>query len=169
LSLLDTQHEDLVHDLHFDFYGTRLVTASSDHKLKVWDLQPDKGTEGKRANGPNPNEIVSPTGGNWSLNEGWKAHEASIVRVMFAPPEFGQIVVSCSLDRTVRIWEEVEPDTSVSGAGPSANSTTNNTSAGMRRWHERARLVDSRASVTDIAFAPSHLGLKLVPSLLHIF
>ena len=31
-----------------------------------------------------------------------------------------------------------------------------------RKWAEKARLVDSRASVQDVEFAPRHLGLKFV-------
>ena len=34
-----------------------------------------------------------------------------------------------------------------------------------KRWLEKARLVDSRGTVQDIAFAPNHLGLKLVGDL----
>ncbi|KAJ3371003.1 epoxide hydrolase, soluble (sEH) [Allomyces arbusculus] len=126
LSLLETAHEDLVHDLQFDFYGTRLVTASSDQKLKVWDcLQHDRTS--------------------WQLSDAWKAHDASIVRVTFAHPDYGTLLASCSFDRTVRIWEELDHEPRRSG----------------RRWVLRARLVDSRAPVTDLAFAPAHLGLRL--------
>ncbi|KAI9216729.1 WD40-repeat-containing domain protein [Blastocladiella britannica] len=126
LSLLDSQHADLIHDLQFDFYGTRLCTASSDMRLKVWDWHPESQA--------------------WTLNDAWRAHEASIVRVAFGHPDYGRLIASCGYDRTVRIWEEVG-DAFPRGSG--------------KRWVERARLVDSRASVTDLAFAPAHLGLKL--------
>ncbi|ORZ38984.1 WD40-repeat-containing domain protein [Catenaria anguillulae PL171] len=125
LSLLDASHDDLIHDLQFDFYGSRLVTASSDQRLKVWDW--------------------CATSHAWTLNDAWKAHEASIVRVAFGHPDYGHVLASCSYDRTVRIWEEMDSEPLGSG----------------KRWVERARLVDSRASVTDIAFSPTHLGLKL--------
>lgn len=43
-------HDDLVHDVAYDFYGQRLVTCSSDQKIKVWE-QAD---------------------GVWVVNDAWK-------------------------------------------------------------------------------------------------
>jgi nucleoporin SEH1 len=78
--------------------------------------------------------------GNWVLSASWKAHDASVLKIDWAHPEYGNIIASCSFDRSIRIWEEqVEP----------------------KRWIEKARLVDSRGTVQDIEFSPSHLGLKL--------
>lgn len=34
-----TSHKDLVHHVAYDFYGRRMATCSSDHSVKVWDLQ----------------------------------------------------------------------------------------------------------------------------------
>jgi WD40 repeat protein len=34
-----TNHKDLVHHVAYDFYGQRMATCSSDHSVKVWDLQ----------------------------------------------------------------------------------------------------------------------------------
>jgi WD40 repeat protein len=34
---LNPEHEDLIHDVAYDFYGKRLATCSSDQKIKVWD------------------------------------------------------------------------------------------------------------------------------------
>jgi nucleoporin SEH1 len=99
----ETNHEDLVHDIAYDFYGRRLVTCSSDQKLKVWDFNETTG---------------------WELNDSWKvsqcdrtvqlrlittmvqAHDCSILKVCWGHPEYGQIIASCSFDRSVRIWEE---------------------------------------------------------------
>lgn len=64
---------------------------------------------------------------------------------MWAHPEHGQIIACCSTDRTVRIFEEQEHEARNSG----------------KRWIERAKLNDARASVHDIWFAPSHLGLRI--------
>ena len=55
----DHQHADLVLAVDFNFYGTRMVTASSDHRLKVWDKKDD----------------------NWNLVDGWRAHDAEIIDV----------------------------------------------------------------------------------------
>ncbi|RIB13993.1 hypothetical protein C2G38_2196372 [Gigaspora rosea] len=59
---------------------------------------------------------------------------------------FGQVIASCSFDRSVRrILEKQE------------NEPKNSS----RRWALRASLVDSSASVKDIEFAPNNWGLKL--------
>jgi nucleoporin SEH1 len=52
-------HQDLVLAVDFNYFGTRMVTASSDHRLKVWDKKDD----------------------SWTLVENWKAHDAEIVDV----------------------------------------------------------------------------------------
>ncbi|KAI0224714.1 epoxide hydrolase, soluble (sEH), partial [Massospora cicadina] len=130
LARFNTNHDDLVHGLTYDFYGKRLVSCSSDQKLKVWEYHDTKGS--------------------WELVEGWKAHEASIVKACWAHPEFGQIIASCSFDRTVRIWEESQASGEHHATGPP-----------HRRWVERSRLVEAKGAVLDIAFAPHHLGLKL--------
>jgi hypothetical protein len=33
-----TQHDDLIHDVSFDYYGRRIATCSSDQTIKVFDL-----------------------------------------------------------------------------------------------------------------------------------
>eukprot|EP01098_Paradermamoeba_levis_P006768 TRINITY_DN2819_c0_g1_i1.p1 TRINITY_DN2819_c0_g1~~TRINITY_DN2819_c0_g1_i1.p1 ORF type:complete len:314 (+),score=56.76 TRINITY_DN2819_c0_g1_i1:76-1017(+) len=83
-----TQHEDLIHDISYDFYGKRLATCSSDQKIQIWDL--DEKSEWTRSA-----ELVG-------------AHNGSIWKLAWAHPEFGQILASCSFDRTVCIWEEEE-------------------------------------------------------------
>eukprot|EP00051_Salpingoeca_urceolata_P005659 m.75543 g.75543 ORF g.75543 m.75543 type:complete len:324 (+) comp14485_c0_seq1:2496-3467(+) len=115
-------HNDLVHDIAFDFYGKRLATCSSDHSVKVWDIQPD---------------------GTWLLSGEMKAHRGSVWKVTWAHPEFGQVLATCSFDHTVIIFEE-----KVAGGKTGV-------------WEKRAELPDSRAAVTDVKFAPRHLGLKL--------
>jgi len=52
-------HHDLVLAVDFNYFGTRMVTASSDHRLKVWDKKDE----------------------TWSLVESWRAHDAEIVDV----------------------------------------------------------------------------------------
>jgi nucleoporin SEH1 len=52
-------HQDLVLAVDFNYFGTRMVTASSDHRLKVWDKKDE----------------------SWSLIESWKAHDAEVTDV----------------------------------------------------------------------------------------
>ncbi|CDK24080.1 unnamed protein product [Kuraishia capsulata CBS 1993] len=120
-----TGHEELIHDLAYDFYGRQLATCSSDQHIKVFDLD------------PNTSE--------WILNDSWKAHDSSVVKVAFAAPEFGHILASISYDRSVKIWEEDFDEQAGSG----------------RRWKRLATISGSQGALYDIAFAPSHLGLRL--------
>ena len=66
-------HQDLVLAVDFNYFGTRMVTASSDHRLKVWDKKDE----------------------SWILVESWKAHDAEIVDVSYLifsrKPRFGRM------------------------------------------------------------------------------
>ncbi|CAM9021395.1 unnamed protein product [Wickerhamomyces anomalus] len=120
-----TQHEELIHDVSYDFYGKQIATCSSDQHIKVFDL--DTATN------------------EWILNDSWKAHHSSIVKIDWASPEFGKVIASVSHDKTVKIWEEDLDEQRGSG----------------RRWKHLATLNDARGPLYDVAFAPSHLGLRL--------
>ncbi|EGV61766.1 epoxide hydrolase, soluble (sEH) [Yamadazyma tenuis] len=123
-----TGHEELVHDIKYDFYGRHIATVSSDQHIKVFDLH-------------------SATN-SWVLNDSWKAHDSSIVKVTWAHPEFSssKIIASCSYDRTVKIWQE-QPD-ELQGSG--------------RRWMKLSTLaIESYGPIYDAVFAPNHLGFKL--------
>jgi WD40 repeat protein len=61
----DAGHRDLVTVTRFNFYGNRIVTASSDHRMKVWDLKD----------------------GQWQLIDTWRAHDAEIRDVRFQTTE----------------------------------------------------------------------------------
>jgi len=41
------------------------------------------------------------------LTASWKAHNGSVWKVTWAHPDFGQVIATCSFDRTAAIWEEV--------------------------------------------------------------
>lgn len=83
-----------------------------------------------------------------------QAHDATVSKLSWAHPEFGPILASSSFDRTVKIWEQTysEPESQANGA-KSQNAS---------RWIERAVLVDAKATVRSVEFAPHHFGLKLV-------
>lgn len=84
-----TGHEDLIHDICYDFYGRYVATCSSDQHIKVFKL--DK----------NSNE--------WELSDSWKADDSSVVGLDWASPEYGRILASVSYNKTINIWEE-DPD-----------------------------------------------------------
>lgn len=45
--------------------------------------------------------------GKWTLSYSWKAHSGSVWKVTWAHPEFGQVLATCSFDRTAAVWEEI--------------------------------------------------------------
>ncbi|KAF2264065.1 WD40 repeat-like protein [Lojkania enalia] len=77
-------HQDLVLAVDFNYFGTRMVTASSDHRLKVWDKKDD----------------------SWALIESWKAHDAEIVDVKWNGPFMGEVVGSIGEDGRCKLWQE---------------------------------------------------------------
>lgn len=87
--------------------------------------------------------------GKWTPSATWKAHSGPTWRISWAHPEFGQVIATCSFDRTVSVWEEV------------IGEKTSATVTPEKRWIRRTTLVDSRTSVTDVEFGPKYLGLLL--------
>lgn len=118
IEIIQGKHNYLIHDMKFDFYGKRLCTCSSDEMIKIWNLQD----------------------GEYKQSASWKGHNGAIWKVEWAYPGFGQIIASCSFDRSVNIWEEIKEND----------------------WQKKASLLDSQTkSVQDIKFAPFHIGLIL--------
>lgn len=78
---INVDHEDLIHDVAYDFYGKRMATCSSDQKVKVWDQD---------------------EAGNWTCSASWKTHNGSVWKVTWAHPEFGQVrsMISAKCDET---------------------------------------------------------------------
>lgn len=122
LSLLKTDHRDLIHDVALDYYGKRMATCSSDQSVKIWNQNSD---------------------GKWEYSAKWKTHGASVWKVTWAHPKYGQLIATASFDRTAAVWEEVVR------------------LAGETHWVRRATFVESRTSITDVKFCPKHLGLQL--------
>ncbi|KAJ6172325.1 hypothetical protein N7470_001392 [Penicillium chermesinum] len=80
----DAGHRDLVAVTKFNFYGNRIVTASSDHRMKVWDLSE----------------------GQWQLTDTWRAHDAEIRDASWNGPFTGQHIGSVGEDMKFKIWQE---------------------------------------------------------------
>uniref|UniRef100_A0A9J2P7R3 Anaphase-promoting complex subunit 4 WD40 domain-containing protein n=1 Tax=Ascaris lumbricoides TaxID=6252 RepID=A0A9J2P7R3_ASCLU len=135
--IFNDQHRDLIHCVAFDFHGRRIATSSSDMVVCVWNLSPN---------------------GTWQKSASWKSHGGPVWKVVWAHPEFGQILATCSFDRSVIIWEETVRAEDESLARNGVHSGKNK---GHTHWRRCCQLVDSRHNVTDIKFAPRHLGLML--------
>jgi nucleoporin SEH1 len=81
----ETNHKSYVQDLQYDFYGNRIATCAADEHIKIFEKTTD---------------------GQWKCTYDWKAHNGAIYKIQWAHPEFGQVLASCSEDRTCQIWEE---------------------------------------------------------------
>lgn len=117
-------HGDLISDVAYDFYGKRLATSSADKYVRVFDKN---------------------DAGEWELNDHWRAHDSSVIKVCWAGPEYGQVIATASHDATIKIFEEDSHESLNSG----------------KRWKRKHTLSDFKGPLYDIEFAPSHLGLKL--------
>ncbi|KZP26251.1 WD40 repeat-like protein, partial [Athelia psychrophila] len=118
-------HENSVHSVSFSPDGSQIVSASSDHTVRVWDaitgeaiLPPLQGHEGwvrSVSFSPDGSQIVSGsddcTVRVWNAATGEAAlpplegHEGWVLSVSFSPD--GSQIVSGSDDRTVRVWNAV--------------------------------------------------------------
>ena len=108
---------DYVHDVSYNYYGTRMAICTSSQSIRIWDLVDEEWTETARID---------------------NAHSGPIWRLDWAHPEFGNVLVSCSEDRTVSVW----------------SCTRENV------WKKRATLTDSPHAITDVQFGPRNHGLK---------
>ncbi|TKA80519.1 hypothetical protein B0A49_00341 [Cryomyces minteri] len=78
-------HNDLVLSVDYNLYGKRLVTGSSDHCVKVWEMNDD---------------------GTWAALDTWKAHDAEVVDVKWNGPFTGNHIGSIGEDGKFKLWEE---------------------------------------------------------------
>ncbi|KAG2003589.1 nuclear pore protein seh1 [Coprinopsis cinerea AmutBmut pab1-1] len=142
--LIPHAHNDLVTDAVYDFYGLRLATCGLDQRIKIWQLDESNGT--------------------WSVEDDWKAHDATISKLSWAHPEFGTVIASAGFDRVVKVWERVGGAAGGGGGdqqGSSSGAGAGSTGPSSSRWVEKAVLPDARGTVRAVEFAPHHFGLKL--------
>mmetsp|Transcript_429 Transcript_429/g.1019 ORF Transcript_429/g.1019 Transcript_429/m.1019 type:complete len:341 (-) Transcript_429:225-1247(-) len=138
-------HEDFVHDVAYDHYGTRLATCSSDHKIKIWSEGAD---------------------GSWQKEAELSGHRGAVWKLAWAHPEFGQVLASCSFDQQVFIWEELDTpkrkELSTQQPKDGNGAEAGESQALESSWKRVASLKgDGRESINDMQFAPRHFGLCL--------
>lgn len=79
-------HTDLILSLSYNFYGTRLATASADHRVKVWDRSDSAGT--------------------WSISDTWTAHDAEVTDISWNGPFVGTHIATIGEDGLLKVWME---------------------------------------------------------------
>ncbi|KAK6369853.1 hypothetical protein LTS17_009303 [Exophiala oligosperma] len=81
-----TGHHDRVTVLHTNFNGTRILTASIDHRIKVWQRDPKTGER--------------------TLIDTFTAHDADIRDAKFLHPTLGSHIASIGNDLKFHLWTE---------------------------------------------------------------
>ncbi|KAJ8604767.1 hypothetical protein CTAYLR_001005 [Chrysophaeum taylorii] len=86
-TLIETKHEDHIHDVQWDYYARKLATASSDRTVKVWSIE----------------------GETNSLSATLTGHDGPVWEVAWAHPSWGVVLASCSYDGSVIVFREEAP------------------------------------------------------------
>jgi len=127
---------DYVHDIAYDFHGTRFAICTSSLRISIFGA-PEGGAVSEEGESAPWTEIARME----------RAHAGPIWRLSWGHPEYGQPLASCSEDRSVTIW---------CAASKGAESSTGALPSWHRRWQH-----SGDAPWVDIRFAPAPLGLKL--------
>ncbi|XKL64745.1 hypothetical protein PGB90_004831 [Kerria lacca] len=115
LNTIEVGHEDVIHDAELDYYGLRLATCSSDQSVKIYNLK----------------------NGTQTLVADLKGHYGPVWQIAWAHPKFGNLLASCSYDRKVIIWKEIN------------------------QWEKFYEYANHDSSVNSISWAPHEFGLVL--------
>ncbi|ERF76745.1 hypothetical protein EPUS_02284 [Endocarpon pusillum Z07020] len=82
----DPAHADRVTVLHVNFTSTRILTASADHRIKVWERDAESGEQ--------------------ILTDTWTAHDADIRDAKWLHPTTGSNIASIGNDLKFKLWTE---------------------------------------------------------------
>lgn len=142
---------DYVHDIAYDYYGTRLALCTSSLKICIYSAPPQA-------------DSVADANAAWVETARIdRAHSGPIWRLSWGHPEHGEPLASCSEDRTINIWvTTVRPETASSWPANAIGATTGAGAIGApaRPWARRAQL-QHEGPVVDVKFGPSATGLKV--------
>ncbi|KAL3362414.1 hypothetical protein AABB24_015016 [Solanum stoloniferum] len=109
----------------WNYSGHRLAAGSTDGTLSVFDS-------------------TDPASSVFNCSSKFKVHESSIVKVVWAPPEYGDVVACICADGSLLLWEEVVEDSE------------------LLQW-KLCKCFDRISSqVLDVQFGVSQTSLKLV-------
>lgn len=113
-----TDHEAPIHDIQYNYFENQIATCSSDHKIKIWKQIND----------------------SWKKISEWDAEQSAVTKIVWACPQYGDLIASLGLDGTVKIW---------------SNTMEN-------KWILKKVFTRFKSSINDIKFSPPHFSLCLV-------
>merc|ERR1719295_1274073 len=91
---IQTTHDDLIHDIAYDYYGKMLATCSSDQSIKIF----------QRDHRKQWTEIQQIRRGQ-SSNPTNHTHTSAIRSISWAHPLFGAILATVAMDCSINIFE----------------------------------------------------------------
>jgi len=134
---------DYVHDIAYDFYGTRLALCTSSLRISIYSA-PSTGT------------TEAADGARWTETARIeRAHTGPIWRLSWGHPEGGEPLASCSEDRTIAVWCDRRR-----AGGADGGATRGDGSHALPSWPRCAQL-NLDGPTVDVRFAPAAFGLKL--------
>lgn len=84
-NIINTKHDDYIHDIEINANGTKMAICSSDHNISIYHK-----TE--------QNE--------WEYEISWEAHSSPVIKIAWCPIQHGFIIASCGLDKVLSVWED---------------------------------------------------------------
>eukprot|EP01023_Acetabularia_acetabulum_P011448 TRINITY_DN15265_c1_g1_i3.p1 TRINITY_DN15265_c1_g1~~TRINITY_DN15265_c1_g1_i3.p1 ORF type:complete len:348 (+),score=56.93 TRINITY_DN15265_c1_g1_i3:147-1046(+) len=79
-------HQDNIHDAQLDYCSRRLATCSSDCCIRLFEVAGGK---------------------DYRLVAELRGHQGPVWQVCWGHPKYGNLLASCSFDRTIIVWKEV--------------------------------------------------------------
>lgn len=86
--LILNEHDGQVNDADLDYSGLRLATCSSDKTIKIYSVQENNKT--------------------FDLLADIKGHRGPVWQISWSHPASGELLASCSYDRRVIVWKELD-------------------------------------------------------------
>mmetsp|Transcript_61861 Transcript_61861/g.135933 ORF Transcript_61861/g.135933 Transcript_61861/m.135933 type:complete len:365 (-) Transcript_61861:92-1186(-) len=133
---------DYVHDIAYDYYGTRLALCTSSLRISIFTAPTSSGSQDNSS-------------AAWTETARMeRAHAGPIWRLSWGHPEHGEPLVSCSEDHVITVWYQGR------GGGAAATQRLGEGCSGLPSWQRRAQL-QCDGPVVDVRFAPAPVGIKL--------
>ena len=82
---LESQHEESINDVQFDYYGTQIASCDSNGFLQISSV---------KANGTQEHIQT------------FQAHEGPAWQVVWGHPKFESVIASCGYDNKVKVWRK---------------------------------------------------------------